>query len=81
MYFTKENEKYNRMSFFNLKTIPKQGTITTFAYCKPTFGKMFTHFDSFFYHPTTKLEWSIRSCIDVLKIAETGLSFTSKLVW
>ena len=48
MYFTKENEKYNRMSFLSLKTLPKQGTITTSAYCKPTFGEMFTHFDSFF---------------------------------
>ena len=45
--FTIENEKDNRMSFLDVNIIREQGGFTTSVYRKPTFSRIYTHFDSF----------------------------------
>ena len=47
MSFTIENEKQNRMSFLHVQIIGEDKTLTTSFYHKPTFGGVYTHFDSF----------------------------------
>ena len=44
---TIENEKRNRMSFFDVNVICEQGKFTTSVYRKPTFSGNCTHFNSF----------------------------------
>ena len=51
--FTIENEENNRMSFLDVNIICEQGKFTTSVYHKPTFGKVYTHFDSFL--PSNKI--------------------------
>ena len=48
MSFTIENEKQNRVSFFDVQIICEDKTFTTSVYCKPTFSRVYTHFDNFF---------------------------------
>ena len=45
--FTIENEKDNRMSFLDVNIIHEKGKFTTSVYCKPTFSRIYAHFDSF----------------------------------
>ena len=44
---TIENEKDNRMSFLDINIICEKVKFTTSVYCKPTFSRIYTHFDSF----------------------------------
>ena len=44
---TIENEKDNRMSFLHVSIIREKDKFTTFVYHKPTFSRIYTHFDSF----------------------------------
>ena len=44
---TIEYEKDNRMSFIDVNIIHKKGKFTTSVYHKPTFSRIYTHFDSF----------------------------------
>ena len=44
---TIENEKHNRMSFLDVNIIREKDKFTTSVYCKPTFSRIYTHFDSF----------------------------------
>ena len=37
----------NRVSFFDVMIMRQQGKLTTSVYHKPTFGRIYTHFDSF----------------------------------
>ena len=45
--FTIENEKDNRMPFLEINIIREQSKFTTSVYRKPTFSRIYTHFDSF----------------------------------
>ena len=45
--FAKENEK-DRISFLDVNIIHEQGKFTTSGWRKPTFRKIYTHYDSFF---------------------------------
>ena len=45
--FTIENEKDNRMSFLDINITSEKDKFTTSVYRKPTFSKIYTHFDSF----------------------------------
>ena len=47
MSFTTENEKGNRMSFFDVNTIREKGKFTTSVYRKATFSRIYTRFYSF----------------------------------
>ena len=47
MPFIIENEKQNRMSFFDVQIIREDKIFTTSYCCKPTFSQVNTHFDSF----------------------------------
>ena len=47
MSFTIESEKQNRMSFFDVQISREDKTFTISGYRKPTFGGVYTHFDSF----------------------------------
>ena len=44
---TTENEKDNRMSFLDVNIIGEKDKVTTSVYRKPTFSRIYTHFDSF----------------------------------
>ena len=44
---TIENEKDNRMSFLDVNIIHEKDKFTTSVYCKPTFSRIYSHFDSF----------------------------------
>ena len=44
---TIENEKDNRMSFLDVNIIREKDKFTTSVYRKPTFSRIYTHFDSF----------------------------------
>ena len=44
---TIENEKGNRMSFLDVNIIREKDKFTTSVYPKPTFSRIYTHFDSF----------------------------------
>ena len=44
---TIENEKDNRMSFLDVNIIREKDKFTTSVYHKPTFSRIYTHFDSF----------------------------------
>ena len=47
MSFSIENEKQNKMSFFDVQVILEDETFTTFVYRKPNFSGVYTKFDSF----------------------------------
>ena len=42
-----ENEKKNKMIFFDVQIICEEETFTTSVYRKPTFNRVYRHFDSF----------------------------------
>ena len=44
---TIENEKDNRMAFLDVNIIREKDKFTTSVYRKPTFSRIYTHFDSF----------------------------------
>ena len=46
MSFTIENEKQNRMSFFDAQIICEDNIYTTFVCRKPTFSEVYTQSDS-----------------------------------
>ena len=45
--FVMESEKDNRMSFLGVNIIREKDKFTSSVYCKPTFSRIYTHFDSF----------------------------------
>ena len=45
--FTIENEKDNRMSFLDVNIIREKDKFTTSVYHKPTFSRIYTHFNNF----------------------------------
>ena len=47
MSFVIENEKQNRMPFFDVQIIHEDKTFTTSVYHKPTSSDVYTHFDRF----------------------------------
>ena len=47
MSFTTDNEKRNRLSFFDVNTIREKGKFTTSVYRKATFSGIYTRFYSF----------------------------------
>ena len=47
IFLTIENEKDKRMSFLDVNIIREKDKFTTSVYRKPTFSKIYTHFDSF----------------------------------
>ena len=49
MSFVIENEKQNRMPFFDVQIIHEDKTFTTSVYHKPTSSDVYTHFDRFLY--------------------------------
>ena len=48
MSFTIETEQENKISFLDVSVIREQGEFITSVYRKPTFSRVYTHFDSFF---------------------------------
>ena len=44
---TIENEKKNKMIFLDVQIICEEETFTTSVYRKPTFNRVYRHFDSF----------------------------------
>ena len=75
MSFTIKNEKQNRMSFVDINTICKDKTFTISAYRNTTFGRVYTHFDSFL--PSTYTFGTVYTltyrCFEYAKV---GLNYT-----
>ena len=47
MSFSMETEKENKLSFLDVQVIRKKGKFTTTVYRKPTFGGLYSNFETF----------------------------------
>ena len=74
--FTIENEKDNRMSFLDINIIREKDEFITSVYCKPTFSRIYTHFDSFLPSNNKIGLLYIHYYIDVSGFGQIGLIFT-----
>ena len=75
MSFTIENEKQDRMFFFDVQIICEDKTFTTSVYCKRTFSGDI-HILTAFYRLPISLVLFTHSLIDASKYAQAGLNFT-----